>query len=188
MNLYVSDTHFGHTNCIRFDHRPFHDREEMDQVMIEHWNSRVMAEDDVYILGDFAVRNSKDETWYLKQLKGHKHLVIGNHDDKLLKSENAMKYFESMDKMMGVHDWVNGEEVVVVLCHYPLAEWYKSKHGSWHIYGHIHGDTGATAKYMASIAHTLNAGVVINHYTPVSIDELIKNNEDFRKKYLMNLK
>ena len=112
MNLYVSDTHFGHTNCIRFDHRPFHDREEMDQVMIKHWNSRVMAEDDVYILGDFAVRNSKDETWYLKQLKGHKHLVIGNHDDKLLKNENAMKYFESMDKMMGVHDWVNGEEVV----------------------------------------------------------------------------
>ena len=72
--------------------------------------------------------------------------------------------------------------MVVVLCHYPLAEWYKSKHGSWHIYGHIHGNTGATAKYMARIAHTLNAGVVINHYTPVSIDELIKNNEDFYSK------
>ena len=182
MKYYISDLHIGHKNIIRFDQRPFFDLSDMQQAIIKNWNPVVTSEDDVYILGDFAVRNSKDETWYLKQLKGHKHLVIGNHDDKLLKNENAMKYFESMDKMMGVHDWVNGEEVVVVLCHYPLAEWYKSKHGSWHIYGHIHGNTGATAKYMASIAHTLNAGVVINHYTPVSIDELIKNNEDFYSK------
>lgn len=186
MNLYISDTHFGHTNCIRFDHRSFYDREEMDQVMIELWNNRVAAEDDVYILGDFAVRNSQDEAWYLKQLAGHKHLVIGNHDDKLLKNEEVMKYFESVDKIMGVRDYINGEKVV--LCHYPMAEWYKSKHGSWHIHGHIHGDIDETAKYMASIEHTLNAGGVINNYTLASINELMRNNEAFRKKYLVNKK
>ncbi|MEE1101316.1 MAG: hydrolase [Agathobacter sp.] len=186
MNLYISDMHFGHKNCIRFDHRPFGDREEMDRVMIELWNNRVAAEDDVYILGDFAVRNSQDEAWYLKQLAGHKHLVIGNHDQRLLMNEKAMKYFESVDKFMGVRDYIDGQEVIVVLCHYPMAEWYKSKHGSWHIHGHIHGDTGLTARYMASIEHTLNAGVVINNYAPASMNELIKNNEVFRKKYLTN--
>ena len=29
MNLYISDLHFGHTNVIRFDNRPFADRDEM---------------------------------------------------------------------------------------------------------------------------------------------------------------
>ena len=28
MNLYTSDLHFGHTNVIGFDHRPFTDRDE----------------------------------------------------------------------------------------------------------------------------------------------------------------
>lgn len=182
MNLYISDTHFGHKNCVRFDHRPFFDNEEMDRMMINLWNSRVTKDDDVYILGDFAVGNHQDETWYLKQLKGHKHLVIGNHDDKLLKNEAAMSYFDSVDKIMGIHDRVNGVETVIVLCHYPLAEWYKSRHGSWHIYGHIHGDTSRTAKYMASIEHSLNAGAMINNYTPASVSELIRNNECFKKR------
>jgi hypothetical protein len=39
---------------------------------------------------------------------------------------------------------------------------------------------------MASIEHTLNAGAVINHYTPASMNELIKNNEFFRNKFLIS--
>ena len=52
MNLYISDLHFGHTNVIRFDHRPFSDVKEMDHALIHLWNSRVNPEDDVYIIGD----------------------------------------------------------------------------------------------------------------------------------------
>ena len=55
MNLYISDLHFGHTNVIRFDHRPFADVDKMDHCMIKLWNSRVSAEDDVYIIGDFVL-------------------------------------------------------------------------------------------------------------------------------------
>ena len=33
LNLYISDLHFGHSNVIRFDHRPFADRDEMDRLM-----------------------------------------------------------------------------------------------------------------------------------------------------------
>ena len=54
MNLYTSDLHFGHKNVIEFDHRPFHDVNEMDHLMIESWNSRVQPDDTVYILGDFS--------------------------------------------------------------------------------------------------------------------------------------
>ena len=46
MNLYISDTLFGHKNVIGFDHRHFIDVNEMDQCMIKHWNSRVQQDDD----------------------------------------------------------------------------------------------------------------------------------------------
>lgn len=164
--------------------RPFMDRDEMDKTMIERWNSKVSQDDDVFIIGDFAHRNYRDEAWYLRQLIGHKHLVIGNHDSRLLNNERTMKHFESVERITGIHDYLEGEKVSVILCHYPLAEWYKSRHGSWHIYGHIHGDTGITAKYMTSIEHALNAGVVINNYAPASLNELIENNRIFRNDVL----
>lgn len=65
--LYISDIHFGHANCINFDERPFMDVDEMDWMLIENWNSKVRPEDDVYIIDDFAYKNSKDFTWYLKK-------------------------------------------------------------------------------------------------------------------------
>ena len=91
MNLYISDLHFGHSNVLNFDHRPFADRDEMDRVMISLWNSRVSADDHVYIVGDFCYRSGNTADWYLRQLKGHKHLVIGNHDGDTLKMKRLWR-------------------------------------------------------------------------------------------------
>lgn len=70
MNLYISDTHFGHRNVINFDKRPFEDIEQMDQVLSALWNDRVQKDDDVWILGDFCYRSHRAPEWYLRQLKG----------------------------------------------------------------------------------------------------------------------
>ena len=80
MIYYISDLHFGHANAIKFDARPFADVEEMDRVMIERWNETVCDDDVVYIVGDFCYRSGRSAAWYLSQLKGQKHLVVGNHD------------------------------------------------------------------------------------------------------------
>ncbi len=178
MNLYISDTHFGHRNAIQFDHRPFRDVDEMDYTMIKLWNSRVRSDDHVYIIGDFCFRNGKTADWYLRKLRGHKHLVIGNHDQLTLENEKAMAYFESVDNMMHV---VDGDKQVC-LCHYPMAEWYRSSHGTWLIYGHIHGAKDETYQFMKTREHALNAAACINNYTPASINELIRNNQAFQKK------
>ena len=176
MNLYTSDLHFGHENVIRFDDRPFSDIEEMDRTLIELWNARVRNEDTVYIVGDFCYRNKRPAAWYLKQLKGRKILIFGNHDIGLMKDPEALSFFEETDKMMHVSD--QGEQIC--LCHYPLAEWNKYHRGSWHIYGHIHNRREDTYYFMRNRDHALNAGCMINGYMPVSFRELVQNNERFR--------
>lgn len=177
MNLYISDLHFGHANAVLFDHRPFGDVDEMDRVMIKWWNARVSPDDNVYILGDFCYRNSNPAEWYLRQLRGHKHLVIGNHDGATLANETAMAYFETVEKMMHVTD--NGHQIC--LCHFPLAEWNGSHKGHWHIYGHIHNKRDETYEYMRKKERALNAAACLNNYTPVSLNELIRNNVVYKQ-------
>lgn len=180
MNFYISDLHFGHSNVIEFDGRPFSSIEEMDRSMIDLWNRCVTQKDHVYIIGDFAYRNEQPEEWYLSQLNGHKHLIIGNHDKKLLQNEKAMGYFESVDKMMHITD----NKKQICLCHFPIAEWNGFYRGHWHIYGHIHNKTRDVFQYLKIFDKALNAGCMIHGYQPVSFDELIKNNQRFKHFHL----
>ena len=54
--FFTSDFHVGHTNVIRFDGRPFKDVDEMNQSLIDNWNSVVGDEDVVFYLGDLSHR------------------------------------------------------------------------------------------------------------------------------------
>lgn len=182
MNLYIGDLHFGHKSVIGFDHRPFGDVEEMDRTLIAMWNGRVQKDDDIYIVGDFAFRNERPEEWYLKQLRGRKHLIIGNHDHRLLNNEKAMAYFDSVDKMMHVSD----ERNQICICHFPIIEWNGFHKGHWHIYAHIHNRTDDTFEFMIKRERALNAGCMINHYIPVSFNELVKNNREFQMEMIKN--
>ena len=170
--FYIADLHFGHKNVIDFDHRPFSNLESMDRTLIELWNRKVTDADHVYIIGDFACRNTKGEEWYLQQLHGHKHLIIGNHDMKLLNNAAALSCLESVDKMKHISD--SGTQIC--LCHFPLAEWNGYYRGHTHIYGHIHNAKNEAAHFMRTKSHALNAGCMINGYAPVTLSELIANN------------
>ena len=53
----------------------------MNEKLIENWNSRVKANDEIYILGDFLYRGSGIEANnILAKLNGRKYLIKGNHD------------------------------------------------------------------------------------------------------------
>lgn len=179
MNLYISDTHFGHRHVIRFDGRPFSDVEQMDYTIMALWNDRVQADDDVWILGDFCYRAEKAPEWYLRQLKGHKHLIVGNHDKVTLESKNAYQYLETIDTMVNVKDQLNRENVQVILLHYPMAEWPHIHRGAYHLFGHIHNRMDDTYYFMKERARAFNAGCMINNYTPASLREIIENNKRF---------
>lgn len=178
MNYYIGDPHFGHSNIIRLDSRPFGNTDEMDNTLITLWNGRVTDDDDVYVLGDFCYRSEKPASFYAKRLKGRKHLIIGNHDGELLKDSEAMSCFVSADKMLHVADEGNQ----ICLCHFPIAEWNGFFKGHYHIYAHIHSRTDGVYRYMATLSHALNAGCMINNYMPVTFKELVRNNELFKSQ------
>lgn len=177
MKLYIADLHFGHQSVINFDSRPFADVNEMDRFLIDSWNRRVTKNDQVYIVGDFAYRNEKPFSWYLKRLAGEKHLIVGNHDKKLLKDEQAMGYFASAEYQLEITD----NQKHIVLSHFPLAEWSGFFGDVYQIYGHIHNRTDGAFSYMKNLDRALNAGACINNYTPVSFPELVTNNRTFRE-------
>ena len=92
LNYYIADLHFGHKNVISLDGLPFASVDDMDSAIIERWNEKVQDTEDVYILGDFCHMSERPEQWYLRQLKGKKHLIIGNHDRSLLRNKEAMAF------------------------------------------------------------------------------------------------
>ena len=60
--FFTSDTHFGHTNIIKYCKRPFNSLEEHDETLIKNWNNKVGENDIIFHLGDFAFgRKTMDE-------------------------------------------------------------------------------------------------------------------------------
>ena len=171
MNLYISDLHFGHTNVIRFDNRPFADRDEMDHTMIELWNGRVQPDDTVYILGDLCYRSGRAPEWYLKQLKGHKFLVLGNHDMNNV-NQGFMKRFEYVAMQM----LIEFGKQRIYLNHYPFLCYGGSYRGTWELFGHVHTspcNSGLDNSRLDMLFPTqYDVGVDNNNFTPVSYGEV----------------
>ena len=112
----------------------------------------------------------------MKQLKGKKHLIIGNHDKVTVKSGSALNDFDSVERLQHIKD----REYNVIMCHFPLADWNAKHRGSYHIYGHIHNNKDEVYEFMKRQERALNAGCMINNYEPVTIEELIENNRKFQ--------
>lgn len=114
---------------------------EMNRTLIGNWNSQVEEEDEVYILGDFSFGGTTKTIKVLKQLKGKKHFIMGNHDQ-WLKPE-AEQYFESISDYKQIYI----DKTLVCMFHYPIKEWNKMHHGAFHLFGHVHGkDMGIKGK------------------------------------------
>jgi calcineurin-like phosphoesterase family protein len=132
----------------------------------------------VYIVGDLIFRAPKPPSKYLEALNGRKHLLIGNHDGKWLKQVDVGRYFISVNMVLTIMD----RNFQVELSHKPNLEFIAYTKDSYHVYGHIHNNTHDDYWLdLKVMTHALNAGVEINHYTPCTLEELIENNNAFKK-------
>ena len=174
--FYIADTHFGHEKVLDFCQRPFQTIHEMDAMIIENWNRVVSKEDDVYVIGDFMFRSAQTPEYYLEKLNGKLHLIRGNHE-RWTNRVDVKRYFESDNMIIEITD----SNSHLVLCHYPIAEWPRYYRGSLHIFGHIHNTReGAAYEYYLKQPCMFNAGVDINQFMPVTLEQLIENNRRFK--------
>ena len=162
MIWFWSDTHFNHEGIITFCKRPFAGVDEMNEAMIEAWNSTVGKSDTIYMVGDFAFKpllKGIPLSTLFQRLKGKKHLVVGNHDEK--NKENLRLPWTSISWIAFIKD----QKRRVMACHYPMETWRNSHSGSVMVHGHCHG----TLKRM--IPHRFDVGADV-WPKPVSFDHL----------------
>ena len=141
MNYYISDLHLFHKNVTKegknFDNRPYETLEEMHRDIKERWNGKITNGDFVYILGDISMRGTNEDLIaFISQLKGHKVLIKGNHDD--VSDLRYKQLFEEICDYKEVSDRVGKDTVHVVLSHYPILMWKNQHRGFIHLYGHLH--------------------------------------------------
>jgi len=131
---FTADLHHMHP-IVDICNRPI-SREDHDEWLIkEVFNKYVQKNDHVYILGDVSLGKRKDAEKFIARLNGNKHLISGNHDKNVIHLGNFNEVKEIKDFTFSRNDL----NIHIVLCHYPIASWNRKIHGSWHLYGHVHG-------------------------------------------------
>lgn len=155
---FTSDTHFGHKRIIELAKRPFASLEEMDNIIINNWNKRVLPGDQVYHLGDFAF---DEHDPYLERLNGQKFLCLGNHDHS--------KRWKKATKWVDIDNYreIKVGDQLIILFHYAMRVWNKSGHGSIHLYGHSHNN-------LPGDAQSCDVGVDSWGMCPVTLDDIKK--------------
>lgn len=137
-NYYISDLHLLHNNCLKFDNRPFSSMEEMMGYIKENWNYKITNADTVYILGDISLRKTNEELIsYVANLKGKKVLVKGNHDN-----VSDYRYVQLFDEIVDYKEITdtdgNGNNLHLILSHYPIFSWKNMGRGWILLHGHVH--------------------------------------------------
>lgn len=75
---YKVDTHFGDARIRAFFDRPFATVAAMDAAILARLVERVGRQDNLWIVGDFAIPDLAERNF--EAVPGRKHLVHGNHD------------------------------------------------------------------------------------------------------------
>ena len=173
---FISDLHFHHANMVRGGRigirSQFANVEQMNGYIVEAINQTVADHDKLYVLGDVTLQRGADETRLniVRQLKGHKRLVLGNHDhfpvDAYLRAgfEKVMAYRE-----------IAGVLFSHIPCH--PSQFYRFK-------GNVHGHTHtAFVRQGPDIQppdtnwrlddRYLNVCVEAVNYVPVALDEIV---------------
>lgn len=176
--FFTSDYHLGHTNIIKYCNRPFENLESMNKTIIHNHNARVKSEDNVFFLGDFCFRNStggkKGEgeifkaEYYIKKLNGRIVFIKGNHDQ-----NNSLKTC-----IKGIIISIGGEDMY--LTHNP--EDY-DKRFKINLVGHVHEKWKIKEENNGKNI-LVNAGVDVWDFKPITINEIFKVIEEFKREKL----
>ena len=158
--FFIADTHFGDEDIRLYEERPFQNTEEMDNEMIRRWNGAVTEDDRIYHLGDFCSQGEVRCRELLSQLKGHKFLIMGNHDLYLSPQKWRELGFEECYDLPVI---LNG---FFMLSHEPLYVCRSMPYAN--LFGHVHNNLS----YREVSSRSACVSVERIDYTPVLLEEL----------------
>jgi len=174
---FTADTHFGHGNVIRYNQRPFSSVSEMDGALIDNWNEVIQPNDTIYHLGDFTLLGKKLADYYFQLLNGRIHVIPGGHDRRWNRKHDFFSISGHAVVVLPPLVTIkvplpnSTQQQLIILCHYSMRVWDRSHYGSWHLYGHSHGN-------LPLLRNSLDVGVDCWEYQPVSLDKLQHEFED----------
>lgn len=163
MDWFISDTHFYHSNIIRFAERPFKTVEQMNKTMMDNWNERVDKNDTIIHLGDVGFfKDAHQMTELISKLNGNKILIKGNHD-RYTKAQYHTAGFDEIinSTLYGPNE--NTEWETFNLVHKPTV----LENQYLHLVGHIH-------QQFIYQGNNLNMSVEVWNYKPVTMKEILE--------------
>lgn len=206
--FYTSDTHFGHTNILRYSNRPFKDVNHMNEEIIRRWNELVMPDDVVFHLGDVALGKIDDSLACVGRLNGHKILVNdGNHDRPFMSRGKAKydywveRYAEVFQDIIPAQNLGIGGGYLTNISHYPYdgegdhhkgGDRYAAERlpddGTILIHGHTHAEfvkhgMDSIISFSKAGSIQIHVGMDAHRYEPVpesKVLEYIKAAEELR--------
>lgn len=157
MYYFTADQHYGHKRIIEYCKRPFDSVDDMDEYMINEHNKVVKPSDIVINIGDFSLYSRKYEDVakkYIRRLNGNNIFIPGSHDQWL---QRVIKHSHIWQKS------IEGQQVIC--CHYAMRAWPASHYGSWHLFGHSHGN-------LEPFGNSFDVGVDSHEFRPWSFEEV----------------
>lgn len=174
---FSADTHFGHDKPFLYEPRGFTNVKDMNEAIIENWNSVVKPGDITYLLGDVMLGDNDAGIECLKQLNGQIFIIWGNHctdtRKNLIFTDERTRH-----KMLG--GWyafmIKHGKQSIYLSHYPtLTANFDQKHFSQHVIA-LHGHTHQQKNWINPLnPFTYHVGLDSHNCTPVSIEEVISD-------------
>lgn len=192
--FFTSDTHFGSDRVRDLSRRPFKTVAEMDNTIINNWNSVVEKDDIVYHLGDFGDYSRAEE------LNGRIKLFSGNYEmdslgysidefAKAFKPFNDNIINEVVNKCDKLKRKFNFNQVLYTLanCPFDITIEGLGKVSITHrpedcnkdlfcLFGHIH-------KLQMVKKFGLNVGIDCHNSYPISLDDVLFYKNSIEKVY-----
>ncbi len=164
---FIADPHFYMNEVFLgiFD-RPFESVAAMHEHMRAEWNAVVGEKDLVFVLGDVFMTQEAERFEMLRDFKGHKVLVMGNHD------------VNPIGDYMKVFDYVSPTSLTtgfLRLSHAP--EFNNGKSAFFNIFGHVHNDVNCRDYTESSFC----VSVERIGYRPISLATITEKVEALRR-------
>lgn len=172
-------TFVSHNKDFLYKPRGFSSAEEMNEAIIERWNSIVKSNDMVFHLGDTMLSDNNKGIECFKRLNGQICLIYGNHETNN-RIELIHKELPSIITLGYAHLF-KYKKMNIYLSHYPTLTSNMDDTGLWHrvisLHGHTHQKTNFLYPDNPFIYHV---GVDSHNCYPVNIEEVIA---DIKNRY-----